>query len=230
LCATSLHLGFYFLGIARTSSIQSAIIFNVSPILLVFFGWLLFGEEITKKEKIGLIFALLGTTLTTLAPAIKGEAQFTSGSFIGNVFILLSAISWVAYTLINKKTSFDYPTFNTTCISFFVGFATFLPIFIFQRASSATPLLYFQPQAIPGILYMVFFGSIVAYLAYTYGASKIEVSEATLFSYLQPIFTIPLSVLWLNETVSQYFILGAVLIIIGVFLTEWKINREHPGG
>lgn len=226
LCATSLHLGFYFLGINRTSSIQTAIIFNVSPLLLVFSGWLLFGEEITKREKSGLVFALVGTALTTLAPVINGEAQLTSGSFLGNFFILLSAIAWVAYTLINKKTSFDYPTFNTTCLSFFVGFITFLPIFLLQRINSATPLLYFNPQALPGILYMVFFGSIVAYLTYTYGSSLIEVSEATLFSYLQPVFTIPLSVIWLKETVSSSFVFGAAFIILGVFLTEYKPRVE----
>jgi drug/metabolite transporter (DMT)-like permease len=222
LCGTSLHLGFYFLGISRTSAIQATIIFNTSPLIIVFLGWLLFGEKITKKEKTGLIFALIGTALTTLAPVINGEVLISSGSFVGNLLILLSTFSWIAYSLINKKNTLTYPNLNINYLSFVVGFITFLPIYLLQ---DNTPLLYFHPQALPGILYMVFFGTIIAYLTYTYGFSLIEASEATLFTYLQPVFTIPLSVLWLNETLNTSFIFGSIFVAIGVFLTEYKPKK-----
>ena len=72
---------------------------------------------------------------------------------------------------------------------------------------------------------MSLFGSIIAYFTYTYGFSLIEASEATLFTYLQPLFTAPLAVFWLKESVRPPFIIGAVFIALGVFLTEYKPKK-----
>jgi drug/metabolite transporter (DMT)-like permease len=53
----------------------------------------------------------------------------------------------------------------------------------------------------------------------------VEVSEAILFSYLQPLFTVPLAIFWLKESLSGTFVLGAIIIVIGLVVAEYKKAR-----
>jgi drug/metabolite transporter (DMT)-like permease len=54
---------------------------------------------------------------------------------------------------------------------------------------------------------------------------KIEVSEAALYGYLQPVFALPAAYLLLGELPTRYFLLGGVLIGVGVLLTEYKKHQ-----
>jgi drug/metabolite transporter (DMT)-like permease len=63
-------------------------------------------------------------------------------------------------------------------------------------------------------------GSIVGSLLSIYGFSKIEISEATLFSYLKPFVYIPLAVLWLHESIDMTQIIGLATILIGLMIAE----------
>jgi len=69
-------------------------------------------------------------------------------------------------------------------------------------------------------LYMALLGSMVAYFTYIYGLAKIEASEATIFTYLQPLFAVPLAAVWLAEKITLLFLIGALLIGLGVFICE----------
>jgi drug/metabolite transporter (DMT)-like permease len=219
LCGTSFTLGLLFWGLSKTSAMDSAVIAATCPLMIVAAGAIFLKEIITKQEKIGLGFAFLGTMIAVVSPLFNGK-MFHSGNITGNLLIFLSNITWASYSILSKKLTKKYPSFNITAFSFFVGLITFLPLFLIQNSS-----LIIKIPAIPGILYMSLFGSIIAYFTYTYGFSLIEASEATLFTYLQPLFTAPLAVLWLKEAIYLPFIIGAVFIALGVFLTEYKKKR-----
>lgn len=235
LCGTTFTLGLIFWGLVKTSALDSAVIVATAPLMIVFGGAIFLKEIITKQEKIGLGLAFLGTLIAVASPLLNGLSFSSQHNLSGNILIFISNISWTAYSLLSKKLSKKYPSFNITALSFFVGLVSFLPLFFYQRLAlidyqksvnlPATSLFYISPKGLPGIIYMSTLGSLIAYFTYTYGISLIEASEATLFAYLQPIFTAPLAFLWLKESVSKYFILGAILIIIGVFLTEYKTKK-----
>jgi len=65
----------------------------------------------------------------------------------------------------------------------------------------------------------------LAYFLYVRAQRSIEVSEATLFNYLQPVFAIPLAIFWLGESLSTSFIFGAGIIALGLIIAEYK-RRE----
>jgi drug/metabolite transporter (DMT)-like permease len=54
------------------------------------------------------------------------------------------------------------------------------------------------------------------------GERTIEVSEAALFTYLTPLFSIPIAIVWLNEKITPIFIVGAIIIATGVIIAEVK--------
>ncbi len=79
---------------------------------------------------------------------------------------------------------------------------------------------YFKYPSLFGILYMAVLSGILAYTLYSKGLKYVGASEASLLYYLQPIFGIPIAVVFLNEKISIAFITGAIVIAIGIFIAE----------
>lgn len=67
----------------------------------------------------------------------------------------------------------------------------------------------------------------LAYFLFNKAQKTIEIGEASLFAYLYPIFSTPLAVLWLGEKITPIFMVGAIIIALGVFVAEVKKNRYN---
>ena len=64
-------------------------------------------------------------------------------------------------------------------------------------------------------------------LAYTLrdqGLAFVEVSEAAIFTYLQPVWSAILAVLWLGEPVTMSYTVGGSILVAGVILSEYRSN------
>ncbi|MCL5090819.1 MAG: DMT family transporter [Patescibacteria group bacterium] len=213
---TPLTLLFLFYGIERTSAINSSIVSLFNPILIIIGGVIFLKEKVNRAEKVGLAFVVTGALLNAIAPFLLTGLSF-SGDITGNLLIILSAICWTTFSLWRSKEGEKLDSFILTASSFVLGLLVLLPLVSFNFS-----LLTFNLKSLWGILYMAIFGSVIAYFTYIYGFSKIEASEATVFSYLEPIFAIPASMIFLQEKTSFLFWIGAGLIITGVFLSEFN--------
>ncbi len=113
-----------------------------------------------------------------------------------------------------------------TNFSFMVGFITLLPFTLFLNQESlilnlaSTPFPYHL-----GVIFMALISGNLAYFLANKAQKTIEIGEQALFSYLYPIFSFPLAVLWLKEKITPIFIVGAIIIAIGVFIAEIKKKR-----
>ncbi len=219
-------MGLLFLGYKYTTAIDGSLIYSIAPIIVVIGGAIFLKEKVTKVERVGIIIAFLGSLVIVIQPILEGKA-FALKNIYGNVLVLISAIAWAAYCLLVCKTETREKTdpLVLTAISFFVGFLTIIPVFLYENLTLNDYLFHLNPAAIPGILYMSFFSSVIAYFTYNLGYSLIEASEATIFDYLKPVFAAPLAVLWLGEKITLPFLLGASIIFLGVFLTEFKPKK-----
>ena len=201
-----------FTGIQKTTAIDASIIWIIAPILVVLGGAFLLKEKVTKIERIGIGLTLMGTLITIFQPLLESGIDFGHNIW-GNTLVLAGTCVWAGFTLLTKKEK-NLDPFILSSSSFLVGTIVILPFFLTQ------PVFAIHPQAIFGILYMAILGSVVAYFTYIYGVSKIEASEATIFTYLQPLFAIPLAAVWLAEKITLPFLIGALLIGLGVFICE----------
>ncbi len=212
LLGTPLTLLPFFYGLMASTAIESSIIESTGPIFVILGGLAYLREKVSRKEWFGTLIALAGTLLLVLEPFFLGHSIQTL-SIKGNLLIVFSNLIWATFLLLSKKDHVDpiYLSF----FSFLISIPFFLFIVINQGQGFGLPT-----SAIPGILYMAIGGSIVAFWAYQEGQKRIEASEAAIFSYLKPLFAIPLSVLWLKEGLTATTILATLIIVIGVLLSE----------
>ena len=219
-----LNLLLLFYGLQRTSAMEAALLAALNPILFNLGGFLVLKEKITKKEKLGLSVSILGTLFIIFEPIFNNGSSLNFQSHLsGNMLIVLGGIIGVSGLIWAKEERKNYTPFQISYFSFLAAFLTFIILAIFvEPAFTQNFMAIFSKPAIWGISYMAIFGSLIAYSCLIYGQSLIEISEASLFIYLQPLFAAPLAVIWLHETIKTPFIIGAGLIVFGVFLTEYR--------
>ncbi len=222
---STVSLGFLFLGIKNTTVLDASLITLASPLLISIAGSLYLKEHITKRERVGMGIAFLGTIVTIIEPIIQNGNGHIRLS--GNILIIgyLVATAWGA--VIGKKLlRNNVSPLVMTNTSFIVGFITLLPFAIFSAPSVNTilntPFTYHL-----GVFYMAILSGTIAYYLSNRAQKTIEISEAGLFSYLFPIFSTPLAILWIGEKITPMFVIGAVIIATGVVIAEVKKKRYN---
>lgn len=224
---TTVSLGLLFFGMDKTTSINSNLISAMSPILIAIAGVFFLKEHITKKESVGILIALAGTFITIAGPVLDGNIQFAG--LEGNLLIFASLIVGTITAILTKlilRKEVD-PGFASN-FSFIIGFVTILPLSISQLIRSNLEVITNVPFSYHlGVIYMAILSGTLAYYLWHKAEKTIEVGEVNLIGYLYPVFGTPLSVLWLKEKVDLPFIIGSVLIVLGVLLAEWKKRRYN---
>jgi len=214
LLGTPLTLLPLFEGLKLTTSIEASILESSSPIFTVLGGLLFLKEKVKPKEWTGLMLAILGTILLAVEPLLHGQ-MVSLTSFKGNLLIILSNIVWATFLILSKKDKID------SIYLCFYSFLISIPFF-FLLSFNEGGLGQITTRALPGILFMAIGGSIIAFWAYQEGQKRIEASEAAIFTYLKPLFSIPLSIDWLKKPFSPVTIIATAIIVSGVYISEKK--------
>lgn len=222
LLAFTIALGALFTGLDKTTVLDLAIISTIGPLIVTFGGAILYHDHITRREKIGISIVLAGALVNSFIPIfLKGlNIQFT-----GNLFIFLYLIADTSAILLAKHAVQNkIPSATLINLGFITGAVTIIPLTLFLHGGEATinSIISLPFKYHLGVWYMAIISGTVAYYLYVRGQKSIEVSEATLFSYLQPLFTVPLAVFWLGENITPTFVVGATLITIGIIIAERK--------
>lgn len=225
-----LSLFLFFEALDKTTALSGSLITAAGPLFLILGGVLFFRDRIRLNEKVGIGIAITGTILTVIGPLILNGHADTLGKLEGNSIMLLAVITDIIGALMSKEAM--KKGINATLIAqtqFIVGFAIFLPLlFLRQTPDVAWATIIAAPwQAHLGVLYMALLSGIVAYTIRNIAIKTIEVSESALYQYLQPLWAAILAVLWLRETITPSYIIGGVVIAIGVFIAEQKKKRTR---
>lgn len=224
---STVSLGLLFLGTDKTTSIDSNIISAMAPITIVIAGVFFLKEHITKRESVGILIALAGTLITVIEPVLKFRDGFTglSGNMLVFASILVGAITAVLAKLVLRS---GVDALTSTSLSFIIGFLTLIPFTLPQILASKFQILTSVPLSYHfGVFYMALLSGTLAYYLWHRAEKSIEISEASVFAYLYPVFGIPLSLLWLKEKITAPLIIGSIVIAVGVFLAEWKKKRYN---
>lgn len=220
---STVSLGLLFLGLNNTTVLNSSLITLISPLVISMAGVVFLKETITKREKLGMGIAVFGTFLTLIGPILQNFGG--SSGITGNLLVLGYVLSASVGVIIGKKLlRAGVKPITLANFSFIVGFLTLLPFAIFSGFSLKA--IYDIPYTYHlGVFYMAILSGSFAYYLSNRAQKSIEVSEASVFSYLHPLFAAPLAVLWLGEKITPVFIIGAIIIAIGVTIAEMKKKR-----
>lgn len=242
----SLILIFY--GLKYTSSLEVAVIGIIAPLLTVVAGHYFFNDKINIYIKFGLIITSFGTLVLAIGPILDSTIPNTSRNarIAGNILIVIYNLFWTAHVLWSKRIRGEnsyrvnevakflgisvprkkYSSQLITGLSFYVGLVALLPFYLLEstgRIGSGGFSIFTMPAAgWLGLLYMAIFSSIIAYGLFEWSLKFLKITDTVIFSYISPIFTLPVAFLLLGEVPTKDILLGSAIIILGIFVAEHK--------
>lgn len=219
---STISLLLLFFGLENTTVLDMTFITLTGPLMIALAGARVFKDRITQKEKLGMAIVLVGSIITIIQPIF--ENGFAKLHITGNILVLgYLLLNTVAVIYAKKALRNNVNPFALTSIMFVVGLLLMLPIFFVTQNQNFLGLVNDLPVKYHlGVWFMAMVSGNLAYFTYIRGQKSIEVSEASLFSYLNPVFSAPLAILWLGEKFTPIFLLGAVFIIFGIIVAEYK--------
>lgn len=217
------HIGLLLFGLTTSSSVNSSVIATAAPIFLITSSILFYKENVRTRIILGTVISLLGVAIIILRPIID---EGLDGTILGNMFFLLSTLTFVGYTLLLKNYVTHLRSVTVTFYLFAYATAIFFPFFLME-SSQHHIIDFLNGQAIIGIVFGAIFTSIVGYLFYNFGVKHIKASEIGVFLYVDPLVTVLVAVPLLHENITPAFLAGAFFVFLGIYVAERRIHY-HP--
>lgn len=221
-----INIAFFYAGLLRTTAINASVLELSIPVISVIGGWWFFKEKIYTANLFGIAVSLFGA-ISVIGLPLLFFGNFSSKELFGNLLILGSAISFVAGSMILKKMLKIYKPLVITSIIFLTATVSFiLPAFM-EYLQNPNWILKVSILGIFGLIYITVLSSICAYFLLLWGLSKIPVSHANLIQYIEPAVAASLAVPLLGERISFSFIIGTLLIVLGVYWGTLGKEEHH---
>ena len=202
-------------GLTLTLSIHASLLILITPIFITFIAaWI--GREALNIFKItGLILGICGAIILVLQKESSGQG---SNIMLGNILVILNAISYAFYFVLVKPLMKEYHSFEVIRWLFTLGFCLMLPIGWSEFSSIPWKALSVKDYVV--LSSIVFFATFLAYLFNLYGISKLGASITGAYIYTQPIFAAIIAVFVMHEQLTMQKIIAAALIVSGVLLVN----------
>ncbi|MDR0834943.1 MAG: DMT family transporter [Candidatus Symbiothrix sp.] len=212
----------YFL--AENTALELTQTSNVSVLVATTPIWTALVMRLTDKVKIKknlIIGSCLGLAGVALV-AFNGNAVLKI-SPVGDCLSLLAAFLWALYGIVLKKLDNRYSTFIITRKVFFYGLLTILPVFLLELGrpqGSPIQMLSFNFEVIFNLLFLGIAASLLCYLLWNKVIEKLGAQKSTSFIYIVTLTSLVTAAIVLHETITPIAMLGALFILLGVYLSE----------
>ena len=210
--------GFTTIAEKTVPSGLTSILSALSP-LVVFLGSTIIGlQKPTFKGFIGVFIGFLGVVFIFR----DGLGDILDPNYkIGILFLSIAILSWSIGTVytklhVHKSTNIAlnlFYQFSIAAIIQFVLALIFNPNVDFSTWSS---------RSIIATLYLAVFGSVIAFFSYHYAIKRVSAIQVSVLNYINTIIAVFLGWLLLDEVIKLDFVIATMLIIVGVFITNYK--------
>ncbi len=196
----------------------AAIICSLMPVLVILINIGIHREEKTNAAIVtGVALGLLGIMLIFSEHLAEfSKAQYTAGIF----FTFVAVIAWAGASIWIKKKNNNTNLFLNAGLQMFFGGVWLFPLsLLFDDYATIS----WAPEAVYPFIYLVVFGSIVAYISYNYALRKLPMTIVSLYAYINPLVAVVLGWLVLDEKLNGRVLAAFLITVTGIYL----VNRGY---
>ena len=153
-------------------------------------------------------------------------ADMTKPAYIGGMLaVLLATCCWALGSIVHKKhVNPVNPFFNSGLQLLFGGLFMLL---LSPAIDSYKGFQLWNKEGVEALVYLITFGSVLAYAAYMYALSALPVGIATIYAYINPLIAVIVGYLILKEEVNIYTGMAFVTIAVSVYLVNRGYRKQH---
>jgi drug/metabolite transporter (DMT)-like permease len=223
--AVPLHQAIQAAGLLYTTATSMGWLVALIPIFTAILAWLFLGEPMTALKVIGSAIAFFGAVFVVTRGALSLDT-FRLPSTIGDLLALASTLNWAIFQVASKPILRRLEPTLAMAYLMLIGGVVILPFATLQTLSDLPRL---TMEGWLAILFLGIFCSGVGYLIWYDALSKIDASQLSSLSYIQPMITVIVAALILGENITPAILLGGAIILCGVYLVNRSATKRAVG-
>ncbi len=203
----------FITGLSLTKASNTSLLAVTIPIFAISIGAIIGVERLRAIKVIGIVLAAVGV-IVLIDPR---NASFSSETTLGDILIIVNSLSYGIYVATSKEIITRNGAFRSMMWVFIFAAIVCVPLGLFSLSSinvaDVSPMIWWL------VLYIAIIATAGPYLLNAYAIAKVSASTVAVFIYLQPIIGFLLAAAFLGESIDTKFVIAAIMVFIGVFLT-----------
>ncbi|MBK8946679.1 MAG: EamA family transporter [Ignavibacteriae bacterium] len=195
---------------------MAAVLITPEPLWIMGIEWFFLKDtQIKIRGIIGLILGFIGVIYLILTTT---NSTTSNNDLLGSALIILGTFSWGGGAVYSRVANLPKPPLLTSGIELiFGGILVLITSFIIGEPSQFH-LSNVNSKSFLGLLYLIIFGSVLAFGAYVWLLGRTSVTRISTHTYVNPIIAVFLGWLFANEQITFELLVATVIIIISVYL------------
>ena len=203
-------------GLSRTKASNTSLLAVTIPIFTLVVASLTGREHLARTKVFGIALAAVGIILLIDPRA----ASFSSQTTIGDMMIIANSLSYGIYVATSKDVITRNGAFRSMMWVFIFASVVCVPVGL--ASLSSTDVSSISTNVWLLVLYIAVFATAAPYLLNAWALARVSPATVAVFVYLQPLIGFILAVIFLGEKIDFRFIIAALLVFAGVFMTTRK--------
>jgi drug/metabolite transporter (DMT)-like permease len=197
-----------------TTAMNISLIYAASPVMIALGAVWWLGERFSLRQSLGVVLAMAGVVHVVVQGQWRALAEVQW--VLGDLLIVVAAMSWAAYALMQKK--WVSPLGSTARLAAMCagGVVVLLPFALWELTLESTPPL--TPTALWLMVLAALLPGVLAYWVYGWTQKVLGASRVAVTLYLGPLYTAVAAWLVLNEPMGWFHLVGGLMILAGVGL------------
>jgi len=227
ICSPCLYFFGETLGLKYTTASESGVFLGCIPVVSLIASTVILKKKPSVRQVIGILITMFGVIITVLAVGLS-----SSMSFIGYSFLTLSVISYALYSVSVEKAA-GYSISEITYVMLLLGATVFIILAIGEallngNMNELLMLPFTNREFAVSIVYQGIGCSVIAFFLYNIAVTNIGVNRAASFIGFSTVVSIISGTLALKESFTLPQIIGAIIIITGVYIAnaEKEVSGE----
>lgn len=208
-----ISLGFQFVGTKFSTASNGSLVTSATPAFVLMFAPYLLGEKNTPRRLIALTIASLGV----VAVIDPRTAELSPILFWGNMSLLTAALTWALYSVLVRKISQSSDLLTSSALMLLGGVPSSLAIGLWEINTQGVGEITWG--IIGGLLFLGIVSTAIAMFLWNYAFATLPASVASLTFFAQPVVGTLLGWFFLGEIITPLFLLGGVLIGVGILIS-----------
>jgi len=211
----------FIAGLQYSSASHAGLIVALGPIMVLVLACSIGLEALTIPKFVGMLVAFGGVAILTTAKGGAGSPK----AWLGDLILLAGSAFFAAYTILVKEVADKFDALTINALAYVIGVPLLAPF--------TMPALHevhwgeVPSGAWWALAYAVFFGSILPYIIFAWAMTELTAARVAAFGYFQPLIATGFGVWMLHEKLSVRLLIGGVLILGGLYLTERERGEEQ---
>tara|TARA_B100000959_G_C14851211_1_gene570201 strand:- start:106 stop:1011 length:906 start_codon:yes stop_codon:yes gene_type:complete len=225
LMTIGLFVPFVYTALKYTQVINASLFNTAIPAAIILFCFIFKFEKTNLFQLSGLLISTFGVLVIITRSDLNVLINLDFN--IGDIWMLAAVICWGLYSTFLKKLKLKISLFSTVQVICTCGLLFAFPQFLIEYNQDV--VVNINKAFLYCIIYTAIFPSIVSYSCWTGAIAIIGANRAGIFVSLIPLFSTGMAIFFFDEEFKLYHLVASILIVIGLFLSNKKVNNFKNG-